>query len=197
MAADLRDPFSGFRKKRPRLMATPEHIKRVECAIDGDLVGEGLKAEIIRKANKYVNNEDGGPPPASAPRESEDFLGVCRLVRKRMQTLGLAWLLVKDKRYVKRAKQELAAVCAFPDWNPLHFLDTAELTHAVAIGYDWFHDQLRTERRRIAAAIIEKGLKPGYEQLTHGPRRTWPNQATNWNIVCNSGLMIGALAVWG
>lgn len=179
-------------------MATPEHIQRVKDAIAGDPVGEGLKAEIIRKANKYVNYEDGGPPPSSAPRESDDFLAVCRLVRKRLQTLGLAWLLDKDERYVRRAKQELAAVCDFPDWNPLHFLDTAELTHAVAIGYDWFHGRLSAnERRKIVAAIIEKGLKPGYAQLTHGPKRTWPNQATNWNIVCNSGLMIGALAVWG
>jgi hypothetical protein len=179
-------------------MATPEHIQRVKKAIDRDPVGEGLKAEIIRKANKYVNNPEEGPPPSSAPQESDDFLDVCRLVRKRVQTLGLAWLLVEDKRYVKRAKEELDAVCEFPDWNPLHFLDTAELTHAMAIGYDWFHGQLsETDGEKIVVAIIEKGLKPGYEQLTHGPKRAWPHQATNWNIVCNSGLMMGALAVWG
>jgi hypothetical protein len=195
MAADPRDPFSRFRKERPRLMATPKHIERVKKAIAGDQVGEGLKDEILRKAKKYVEKE---PPPTLADRGSDDFLAVCRLVRKRVQTLGLAWLLANDKRFVTRARVELDAVCEFPDWNPLHFLDTAELTHAVAIGYDWFHVQLSaSDRQKFVTAIIEKGLKPGYEQLTHGPKRAWPNQATNWNIVCNSGLMIGALAVWG
>jgi Heparinase II/III-like protein len=190
------DPFSRFRNERPRLMATPKHIERLKKAIAGDPVGEGLKDEIIRKADKYVEKEP--PPPSFAPRESDDFLDVCRQARKRLQTLGLAWALVPEKRYVTRAKQELDAVCEFADWNPVHFLDTAELTHAMAIGYDWFHSQWSdSDRKEITAAIIEKGLKPGYEHLSHGPKRAWPNQATNWNIVCNSALMIGALAVWG
>lgn len=172
-------------------MATAEEIKRVKEAIAGSPPGLELKAEIIRKAKKALKE----PSPK---RDSDDFLETSRKVRKRLQTLGMAWLLEKDEPlYVERAKQELSAVCHFRDWNPSHFLCTAELTHAAAIGYDWFHDKLTAaERETYAAAIIEKGLTPGYAQLTGGHKRAWPNQITNWNIVCNAGLMIGALAVW-
>ena len=31
----------------------------------------------------------------------------------------------------------------FEDWNPSHFLDVAEMTFALAIGYDW-HSEGKT-----------------------------------------------------
>lgn len=161
----------------------------MKAAIAASSTARDLKAEIVRKAVKALSE-----PPFD--RKSDDFLGTCRKIRKRLQSLGLAWLLDRDERYAERARRELAAICAFPDWNPAHFLDTAELIHAVAIGYDWFHDKLsEREKKTIADALIDKGLEPGFEQLTSGQKRSWPNQATNWNIVCNAGLMIGALAV--
>ena len=44
----------------------------------------------------------------------------------------------KDPKF-KQALSDLMTVSGpvFPDWNPKEFLDTAEMTHAVAIGYDW------------------------------------------------------------
>ena len=58
------------------------------------------------------------------------------------------------------------AAAAFEDWHPPHFLDTAEMTNAVAIGYDWLYDVLTPEQRAtLKTAIIEKGLKPGLKVL--------------------------------
>ena len=66
-----------------------------------------------------------------------------------------------DQRYAERAWQELAAAANFPDWNPRHFLDTAEMTHAFAIGYDWLYDVWTPEQRAtLQQAMVEKGLKP-------------------------------------
>ena len=45
--------------------------------------------------------------------------------------------------------KELRAAAAFPDWNPSHFLDTAEMTHAFAIGYDWLYEGLGPEARGV------------------------------------------------
>ena len=93
-----------------------------------------------------------------------------------------------------RAEPSRGVWCAFPDWNPSHFLDTAEMAHAVGIGYDWIHDYLDEEtRERIRSAIVELGLKPGIER--HQSQYKHFTYAYNWNQVCNGGLLIGALAV--
>lgn len=84
----------------------------------------------------------------------------------------------------------MLAAAAFADWNPSHFLDVAEMTAALGIGYDWLYEELSEEDRRgIREAIVEKGLKPS---LTVN---SWTRAVHNWNQVCNAGMAIGALAV--
>ncbi|MBM4086888.1 MAG: coagulation factor 5/8 type domain-containing protein, partial [Planctomycetes bacterium] len=83
---------------------------------------------------------------------------------------------------------------AFPDWNPRHFLDTAEMTNALALGYDWVYDVLSADdRATIRTAIVEKGLKPG--QQVYAKASGWHKSIHNWNQVCNGGLTVGALAI--
>ena len=66
---------------------------------------------------------------------------------------------------------EMKAVAAFPDWNPSHFLDVAEMTNALAIGYDWLYDDLTpTDRATIRAAIVEAGSEARPESLRIRPR---------------------------
>ena len=65
----------------------------------------------------------------------------------RVYTLALLYRLDGDQRYAERAWQELEAAAQFQDWNPRHFLDTAEMTHAFAIGYDWLYDVWTPEQR--------------------------------------------------
>ena len=50
--------------------------------------------------------------------------------------------MTSEKKYLNRAVKEMLAVSAFSDWNPSHFLDVAEMTMAVSIGYDWLYDGL-------------------------------------------------------
>jgi hypothetical protein len=173
-------------------MATAAAIARAKRAIDGSPAGTRIRDKVIQRARDALCEPDAPPP-----KDSPNFLNTTRELLGRLQALGMAWLFERnDLRYVERAKRELSLVCDFPDWNPSHFLDTAEMTHAVAIGYDWFYDRLtKSEKKRFAAAIIDKGLRPGWAQLTGTPKPAWPTQTTNWNIVCNAGLMIGALAV--
>ena len=53
--------------------------------------------------------------------------------------LSRAVLLASDNR-LDDAVKELEAAAHFTNWNPRHFLDTAEMTHAFAIGYDWLYE---------------------------------------------------------
>ncbi|MDP6041994.1 MAG: heparinase II/III family protein, partial [Candidatus Latescibacteria bacterium] len=98
------------------------------------------------------------------------------------------------QQHVDRVWAEIEAAAAFKDWNPSHFLDTAEMTYAFATAYDWLYDQWTDEQRRIMRnAIIEKGLKPGLKVYKRG--RSWVTGHNNWNQVCNGGLGMGALAI--
>ena len=109
-------------------------------------------------------------------------------------TLAMAYRLHGDHRYVNRLWEELQAVTRFPDFNPRHFLDTAEMTHALAIAYDWLYDQWSdSQRSTIRKAIVELGLKPGMH--VYQSRGGFPRFVHNWNQVCNGGMTIGALAL--
>ena len=65
----------------------------------------------------------------------------------RVYTLALLYRSGRRPQYADRAWQELEAAANFKDWNPRHFLDTAEMTHAFAIGYDWLYDVWTPEQR--------------------------------------------------
>ena len=127
------------------------------------------------------------------------LLAQSRRCLERVYTLGLLYRLDGDKRFAERAKHELFAAAAFKDWNPSHFLDVAEMTHAFGIGYDWLFDALSAEERAtLRTAIIEKGLKPSFvDTLPNGARgyNWWLRVTHNWNQVCNGGLTVGALAI--
>ena len=118
-----------------------------------------------------------------------------RVALLRISTLSGLFLLDGDARALARAKAEMKAVAAFSDWNPSHFLDVAELTAAMALGYDWLYSDLTSEERELfRAAIIAKGLEPGVKAI-RAPA-FWAAQGRNtWSEVCFGGLTLGALAV--
>ena len=131
------------------------------------------------------------------------LLSICRTARDRMQNLAFCYQMTGETRYADRCIEEMKAVCNFKDWNPYHFLDTSEMTEALSFAYDWLYDYLTPDMRETAkTAIIEKGLNQileDYRDEPSGRRRTWKwaqsPVADNWNLVCNSGLLQGAMAV--
>ena len=86
----------------------------------------------------------------------------------------------------------MLAVAAFSDWNPSHFLDVAEMTFAMAVGYDWLFHQLGADSRKtIRTAIVQKGVTLPFTTRHKG----WVRARNNWGQVCHGGLTAGALAV--
>ena len=125
------------------------------------------------------------------------LLWVSRSAVDRVYTLGLLYRLTANKTWSDRCVEELVNVAGknFSDWSPVHFLDTGEMTHAVAIGFDWlYHEMSETERSTLTKGIVQKGFVPAQEAYTHDEFWT-RNKGTNWNLVCNGGLIAGCLAV--
>ena len=121
------------------------------------------------------------------------LLDKSREALRRIFLLSYAARLTGDSAYARRAEREMLAIAAFSDWNPSHFLDVAEMTMGMAIGYDWLHDALSDSARVIIRdAIVAKGLHPSLDPKFNG----WLRVSNNWNQVCNTGMAFGAMAVY-
>ena len=132
-------------------------------------------------------------PPVERIKIGRRLLDKSREALRRLFLLSYAARLTGDARYAHRAESEMLAIADFSDWNPSHFLDVAEMTMGMAIGYDWLYDKLPdSSRARIRNAIVSKGLEPSRDSTVNG----WLRVSNNWNQVCNAGITFGALAVY-
>ena len=178
----------------PRLMLKDAELGELKTLIGKDPVLRKCVDVMLTRADRLC-----GRPPVERKLKGPRLLSVSRECMRRIYTLGLAWRLTGKRKYADAATKNLLAACAFKDWNPSHFLDTAEMTHAVGVGYDWFYHVFDdATRERVKAGLIRHGLKPGaaaYDSKKR-PRYAWWTRAVhNWNQVCNGGLIIGALAI--
>ena len=190
-AADI---LKSLRPEHPRLFATRADFDALKQRIAAEPTLKSWLATLRQQAQRILNE----PPSKYEIPDGLRLLHVSRRVLSRVQTLGLLYRLDGDRRYADRAWNELEAAADFPDWNPRHFLDTAEMTHAFAIGYDWLHDAWTPQKRDlIRSAMIEKGLKPAQNVYRGNPKPSspWNRMHHNWNQVCNGGIGIGALAL--
>lgn len=129
------------------------------------------------------------------PANVSSILPVSREHIYRIITLSLAYRMFGDPRYAEKAQDNLVNVCNYPDWGPMHYLDVAEMSTAVAIGYDWLYDFMPYDVRcLIAKSIKNRALLPALKEYETGSL-VWGKRETNWNVVCNTGMAIAALAV--
>ena len=143
----------------PRLLASPERFEWLKRT---------LAVNSVPQMNTWWNSVSNSAStiltqPVSVYNQDVrgTILGISRTVLDRVYKLGLAWQMTGNTNFAERAWAELQQVAStnFPDWHPAHFLDTAEMTHACAIGYDWLYDYWTQPRRdTIRTAIINKGL---------------------------------------
>lgn len=185
-----REILSHLKKEHPRLLASREDFDNLKQAVATNATLKQWHAELRREAD---NLRRAAPSKYEIP-DGLRLLATSRRVLHRVQTLVLIQRLDGGQPYVDRVWLELKTAAAFTNWNPRHFLDTAEMTHAFAIGYDWLYDQWTPEQRQVMReAMIEKGIKLANDIQD---RNTWWARARhNWNQVCNGGIGMGALAL--
>ncbi|MFQ6041418.1 MAG: DUF4962 domain-containing protein, partial [Candidatus Poribacteria bacterium] len=186
----LGEPLRTLRSGHPRLIILDERIEEVRKLIDENSEAKKFYGKIRRDAERILNE----PTVEYKIPDGLRLLGESRRCLNRIYALAAVYRLDGGERYKQRAVRELQAAAAFPDWNPRHFLDTAEMTHAFAIGYDWLYSSLSDmEREMVRQAIIEKGLRPALK--VYEGKGWWAKSYHNWNQVCNGGIGIGALAI--
>ena len=182
--------LARLNKPHPRLLATQADFAQLKERIAADPQLQSWHKKLQDQAQEIM----GAAPSAYEIPDGLRLLATSRRVLQRVYTLALLYRLDGDRQYATRAWQELAAAANFPDWNPRHFLDTAEMTHAFAIGYDWLYDfWLPEQRTTLQHAIVAKGFTPALK--LYRAHTSWTRMHHNWNQVCNGGIGMGALAL--
>lgn len=175
----------------PRLLMTADDESAVRRNIKTNPVWLGVHNRILHQSDSLLNTQ-----PVERVLLGVRLLAKSRDCLYRVFHLAYAWRLTGDRKYLVRAEKELLAASAFSDWNPSHYLDVAEMTMAVAIGYDWLYKDLsETSRKTIRGAILTKGIATSYDPA-YPHEQKWLSVTNNWNQVCNAGISFGALAVF-
>ncbi|MDR2773586.1 MAG: hypothetical protein LBC19_02380 [Tannerella sp.] len=173
--------------EHPRLMLLKGEEQKIKDIIVSDPVRAKLHRAIIDECDKIIVLTE-----LERVMTGKRLLSVSREAIRRIFYLSYAVRMTGEDKYRAKAEKEMLAISTFKDWNPSHFLDVAEMTMALAIGYDWLYDALpESSRRKIADAILAKGLDPALNS-SNAWYLTAPH---NWNQVCNAGITFGALAI--
>jgi hypothetical protein len=176
--------------EHPRILATKADFERAAVGVKNDPVLKQWYEKIKKEADKYYKDS----PVKYELRDGIRLLSVSREILKKIFIFSFVYNIEKDQKYLDRAWLELENACNFPDWHKVHFLDTAEMTHAMAVGYDWLYYSLTKEQKDIIRkAIIEKGINEYLK--SYNAKNKWNKWENNWNFVCNGGIGIGTLAI--
>lgn len=180
-------PKDAFEMDHPRIMLLKGEEASIKKSIKASPVWGKMHQAIIDECDKIIPL-----PPIERIQIGRRLLDKSREALRRIFYLSYAYRTTGEMKYAERAETEMVYIAGFSDWNPSHFLDVAEMTMAMAIGYDWLYDRLSDESKvTIREAILKKGLEPSLDSKYN----SWLRATHNWNQVCNAGMVFGALAI--
>lgn len=171
----------------PRILLTEQDKVQLVKNISGDPVWSKLQQNTLEACDQLLT-----APLLEHKREGKRLLNISREALYRIFMLSYAYRTTGETKYAERAKAELLKVSQYPDWNPSHFIDAAEMALAVSIGYDWLYNTLDKDSRKIISdAILEKGINPSFDSRYNA----FLERANNWNQVCNTAMAYSAVAI--
>ena len=176
----------------------PDHPRLLYTKADEARVDKLLKTTPqLRKLQDALVAQADGIVAGEMLTADEVNLSFSRSWLNRMLDLGIAWRQTGDRKYSDEIEKSLNYLCSFETWHPAHYLDDAEMTSAVAVAYDWCYDVLSEETRLVVRdAIRDKAINLVLKEYEEGDEvGSWAKRETNWNVVCNTGMVLGALAV--
>lgn len=184
----------------PRIIMTEDKFAKLRAHIGDGSVTALLLEELRGEADRHVSED---PVCVYDAYGDKHLVETSKTIQRRVCALALAYNIFGDDAYALRCYQEMKAACKFPDWSPKHFLDTAEMCTALALGYDWLYDWLNDDQKEmIRDSLIVMGLRPVMEDYTDTPsdrKRTYKwyqdLEGDNWQLVCTGGTNLAALAI--
>ncbi|WP_028550138.1 discoidin domain-containing protein [Paenibacillus sp. UNC451MF] len=182
-------------QQHPRLFVTPDRIAALQAQIQTDSNLSKWYSDLRKSADTVLTTPVGiyDLPDGRRMDSAKD-------ARPFIEKTALMYLLSGETKYAQRAIDEMLKAASIPNWNEQNeFLNTSELTAGMAIGYDWLYNYLTQQQRDlIRTAIRDKGLAKAI--AAHNNNAWWVSlsdneKISNWNAVCNGGIILGALAI--
>ncbi|MDA3927173.1 MAG: heparinase II/III family protein [Kiritimatiellae bacterium] len=184
-----------LKKDHPRLVLLDKDLPRVR-----EFISTPLGKKWYEATEKTAEKLYALPVRKHELPDGRRLLPISRDVLNRMCCWGFMYRVERDRKWLDRAWKEMESVVNYPDWNPDHYLDTAEMMHAMAIGYDWFYNDLsEAQRTIIREGIWKHGLRLSYAAymgLDAEGMQNWIRVTNNWNFVCNGGSSLAAMALF-
>ena len=179
----------NLKKSHPRLVLNSSIEGNLKKKIKSDPIVKNYYESIKFNAESLMDK-----PFLERIVTGRRLLDVSREMLYRANILGMVYRMEKDPKVLNRLNDEVLAVCKFSDWNPSHYLDVAEMSMAVAIAIDWGYGALPQSTIDLALnALIEKGINPSWS--ADGKSPGWATGESNWNQVCNGGMVAAAIAI--
>ncbi len=172
----------------PRLLMLKGEEREIKKRVLAEPLFRDLQHLIIKESDKMLVL-----PTITRNQIGRRILHTSAEAKRRIIYLSYSFRMTGNKAYAKAAEKVMLDMSKFEDWNPSHFLDVAEMTAALAIGYDWLYDELpSSSKENIAQAIQKMGLDEAKDEK----KCWWLGADMNWNQVCNAGISLGALALF-
>ena len=184
----VKDDYNREKMPHPCLLLKKGEEEKIKSNIAASTELNSVSLAVFAQANQSIKSE--------LPEyilKGKRLLDVSRQTLQNLYSLSYAYRMSKKECYLERAILELETVCRFPDWNPTHFLDVAEMTMAVSIAYDWLYSDLpQRTRQLVERSITEKSFDIALDTRYD----SFYDNKGNWNQVCNAGLLFGAFAIY-
>jgi len=162
-------------REHPRLFFLKEQEQGLQKAIGSKKLLSGVHDLIIAESHRMLTM-----PLLTRNQVGRRILHTSREAIRRILFLSYSNRMTGNEKFMERAKAEMLNVASFENWNPTHFLDVAEMTLALSIGYDWLYDKLsKKDRNQLEQAIQVLGIAPSTELRYN----KWLNNSNNWNQV--------------
>lgn len=179
--------------RHPRLLMDDEAFGSLmeQVRAGNNQVLNRLHATNLRNAD--IHGLAAAPLAYQLDAAEKRILHISSAALLRIFSCAYAYRATGDSKYLDHAENDINTVCNFPDWNGhRHYLDVGEMAAAVALGYDWLYADLKPETR----ANAERALREYAFDTAEPYGSSFYNKVSNWNQVCNAGLVCGALAVY-
>jgi len=183
----------NLRKQSPRLVLNKETEQNLKKKLKTDPVVQNVYKAIKLNAESVFEKPIINLDIPMEERSQDNQLDISRDLLHRISSMAMVYRIEKDPRMLERINEEVIAACNFPTWNPRHFLDVGEMSLGIALAIDWTAGDLPSSTIDLAKqSLIEKGIKPSWPE--NGRRGPFYGHS-NWNQVCNGGMVAASIAV--
>ena len=165
----------------PRLLLNTADLKALKSTVQTNAVAKQFHETILARCEEILGEGD-----LSKALVYNRLSAVSEKALERILFLSYGYRMTGKAEYLAQAEKDIVAVCGWDDWNGDNWIiDVAELTTAVAFGYDWLHYDLSSVAREAALEALAANA---------ATLKSTTNNSTN--AICNSAAVLAGLATY-